>query len=359
MTTPYQNIKQLIQTFSSNNYIETNPTLIIYFIFFITHLLISTLYIGQQFSYTDSFQISILASLIQIGLATTIIHYLAPNYLVKSIFSFIMLYLLLTTTYPFTICSIFSFFFQEKPEVVSFLTQKRTWWFHFADCSITIVGLFALVYGYKWAQISKVNQQLQLQHELTELKYLNTQINPHFLFNTLNNIYALSIKKSEQTPELILMLADIMRYIIYECADKQEVDLQQEIKHLQNYVNLERIRQEKNANITFKVIGAINQQKIVPLLLLPFIENSFKHGLHQKIQHAFVHIVITVNSNLLFLQVSNSKLTTLPNAPSSLNEGIGLANTQKRLNLLYPNKHQLEIKVENELYEVNLKLQLL
>ena len=183
-------------------------------------------------------------------------------------------------------------------------------------------------------ELIKMNTEL-------ELNLLKSQINPHFLFNTLNNIYSLSLQKSDRSPEMILKLSDLMRYMLYEC-NVPLIDLQREIQFLQDYIDLEKIRHGEKVEILFSVQGAPDGLKIPPLLLIPFVENAFKHGVNAQFGNAWVHINLLLENNQIVFEIKNNKpqTATQRNLNSS---GIGIENAKKRLQLIYPNKHVLEI----------------
>ncbi|RYG54657.1 MAG: hypothetical protein EOO01_00890 [Chitinophagaceae bacterium] len=197
-------------------------------------------------------------------------------------------------------------------------------------------------------------KNLKEQQLISELNYLKAQLQPHFFFNTLNNIYALAIKQSPDTAPMIVQLSEMMRYILYQSSEKN-VPLQQEVAFLHNYVELERIRHHQHITITFEVQGIDNDTRIEPLLLLPFIENAFKHGTHEAIQRGNVTIVLSLVAQELSLQVNNSKPSgeQRPDA-----RGIGLQNANKRLELLYHGRYELETTEDEHHYEVNLNLKL-
>ncbi len=189
-----------------------------------------------------------------------------------------------------------------------------------------------------------------------ELNFLKAQLNPHFLFNTLNNIYMLSLKGAEQAPDLILHLSEMMRYTLYE-SDTAKVDLQHEVAFMRNYTELERVRYGAKANIVFDCNEEeITDQQISPLLMFPFLENAFKYG-HVG-QDGKCHVLININANgqLVTMSVSNSKSET-SNQPKEVG-GIGQANSRKRLELLYPEKYTLDIRDEGNIYSVTLSINL-
>lgn len=194
-------------------------------------------------------------------------------------------------------------------------------------------------------------RRLKQEQLLTELNYLKAQLHPHFFFNTLNNIYALALKQSADTAPLVAKLADMMRYILYE-AEHKTVSLDKEIKFISDYIDAEKIRQHDGNSIMLDVQGIKPDARIAPLLLLPFVENAFKHGLYQETGSGYVHVVIMQSGDELTLQVSNSKPATVQTGQ----KGIGLQNALKRLTLLYPGKYALDIKDDVDTYQLNLSL---
>jgi two-component system LytT family sensor kinase len=201
-----------------------------------------------------------------------------------------------------------------------------------------------------WFSNERVQRDLENQRLSAELAFLKSQINPHFLFNSLNSIYSLAYQKSETTPEAILKLSEIMRYMLYECNDNK-VDLTKEIQYLHNYIDLQKIRLGNKAFIDFKVEGNIDNQQIVPLLLIAFIENAFKHGVANNAVTP-IRVLIDVNDAHLHFYMQNKKHTNNRDASG----GIGLNNVRRRLNLLYPGKYNLEINDGEDTYTVELSL---
>lgn len=214
---------------------------------------------------------------------------------------------------------------------------------------LCIVALAWFIYS---AKQDDQMRKLKEQQLLTELTYLKAQLHPHFFFNTMNNIYSLALKRSADTASVVAKLSEMMRYILYE-ADLPKVPLQKELQFLTNYIDTEKIRQSSNNQINFDVQGIQPNTMIAPLLLLPFIENAFKHGLHEETGNGFVQIVICESDQDLMLQVNNSKPVCANEKP----KGIGLQNAIKRLHLLYPGRHVLQIKEDANTYQLNLSLQ--
>jgi two-component system LytT family sensor kinase len=189
-----------------------------------------------------------------------------------------------------------------------------------------------------------------------KLKFLRSQISPHFIFNVLTNLVSLARKKSEQLEPALLMLSDLMRYMLYE-SDEKKVALSKEIEYLKSYIELQKLRFGHDVlietNIDFSEKDA--QQNIEPMLLIPFVENAFKHGMG--IDEPLIKINLTVNNNMLEFDVKN-KFSDDINESKDLNSGIGLQNVQSRLMLLYREAHNLTLEKENNLFHIHLTLQL-
>lgn len=210
-----------------------------------------------------------------------------------------------------------------------------------------------------WARQLKERQELETQTMQSELRFLKSQINPHFLFNTLNNLYALTLKKSDKAPEIVIKLSEMMRYMLYECNEKS-VLLSKEVNYIRNYIDLESLRQGQTVTIDFTVKGSISEQSIAPLIFIPFLENAFKHGLNNHITQGFVNIILEVKNHNIHFFIENSKPDNIPlqqpNRPKS--GGIGLVNIHRRLNLIYPDQYDLKIDNNPKTYAVDLKLEL-
>ena len=199
-------------------------------------------------------------------------------------------------------------------------------------------------------------KETQRQKLEAELKLLRGQINPHFLFNTLNNLYALSLDKSDKTPDLILRLADLMRYMLYECRDSY-VLIDKEIHFLKNYLELEKIRIGETANVELKVMGSTGLQQIAPLLFIPFIENAFKHGTNRQANHSFIKILFDLEKQGAIRFVIENTKEEKETFVDKKYSGIGIENVKKRLTLLYPEKHSLKITDNKNIFKVELILE--
>ncbi len=198
------------------------------------------------------------------------------------------------------------------------------------------------------------SKQKQLQNEklTAELNYLKAQINPHFLFNTLHNLNYLVYAKSDRATEVIIKLSNIMRYMIYD-ASKSSVLLTKELEYLDDYIHLESIRLTHAFDLTFDKQGDYSQVEIAPLVMITLLENAFKHGVRDKDKNSWIKMKLRVDDQTIFFEVSNQILVA---DPTKLRSGFGLDNLRKRLDLSYPNRHQLEISQDNHIYTVQLTL---
>lgn len=236
---------------------------------------------------------------------------------------------------------------KHKGEMISFASYYLSAFF----TSLIFVFLsIVLKFSTDWFLNERIQRDLENQRLTAELSFLKSQVNPHFLFNSLNSIYSLAYQRSETTPEAILKLSEIMRYMLYESNDNK-VDLEKEIHYLQNYIDLQKIRFGYKAFVEFEVKGDVGMQRIAPLLLISFIENAFKHGVANDPETP-IRMNIAVEDGMLNFHIENKKHTNNRDASG----GIGLSNVKRRLNLLYPKKYDLQITDTEAYYMCNLKL---
>jgi len=227
---------------------------------------------------------------------------------------------------------------------------------HFSNIARYCVIAFLLYDIQEKFDQGKQLDQIRIEKVNTEINYLRAQINPHFLFNTLNNLYGLALEKSEKTPEVILKLSKIMDYMLFDL-DGTKVPLEKDVENLENYLSLERIRQGNNAKIVFHQAGAFDQQLIEPLLMLPLVENAFKHGINQLIDGAYLEIKLEVAGNRLrFDVINNYRHSTVE---KQMHPSLGLVNLRRRLELFYPDRHTLTVQDDSVTYHVTLTLDLL
>ena len=186
------------------------------------------------------------------------------------------------------------------------------------------------------------------------MNFLKEQIHPHFLFNTLNNLYNLTLLKSEQAPDIVMKLSELLDYMIYK-SNNEFVPLANELEILEGYIDIEKMRYSERLELSYMVNGEADKYQIAPLILLPFIENCFKHGASKNRINPVVNIEINIMSSFLTLKAVNS-IPEKNGQQETEKEGIGLSNVKRRLELIYPDKYELEIKSNNKLFEVELKI---
>ena len=220
--------------------------------------------------------------------------------------------------------------------------------------AVACVGLLRFVEDY--FELEAKRKELENQQLTSELQFLRAQVNPHFLFNTLNNLYYLAVNHNSRTPEVIAKLSGMMRYMIYE-SNHEKVPLDKEIDYIENYLSLERLRLEENVPITFEVDGETSGVRIAPLILITFLENAFKHGVSSSATAPWITVHLQVDRSELIYRVANGKLNEESKVLQN-KSGIGLQNTRRRLELAYPDRHYLRISDTDERYEIVLKLDL-
>lgn len=239
--------------------------------------------------------------------------------------------------------------FENRPVIMIYFGRLMT--------SIPPLIISALIY--KSLQLRKKSEEsFELQNKMlqAETKALKAQINPHFLFNSLNNIYSLAQMKSEKTGDAILHLSDILRFVTYE-SEKDKVSLDAELRQIRNFIQLQFLKDDNIKNVNIEIPeSAPAELKIAPMLLLPFIENSFKHSNFENSAKGWIKISILVNENHLIMRLENS--ANLCSGKKDGIGGVGMENVKKRLSLIYPNEHALSIRQNQEKYSVLLDIKL-
>jgi LytS/YehU family sensor histidine kinase len=206
----------------------------------------------------------------------------------------------------------------------------------------------------KWYLENERNQKMEKEKAVMELEMLKAQVHPHFLFNTLNNLYSLTLTKADNAPMVVTHLSGLLRYMLYECNEK-EVPLNNEIAALKSYVELEKLRYGNRLDVSFSCSGETTGLTIAPLLLLPFVENSFKHGVSEQLDQCWINLHLHAVSNTFTFHLSNS---FSKEKELEMVGGIGLQNIQKRLELMYAGNYSLSTIQEEELYAVKLTMRL-
>lgn len=299
---------------------------------------------------------------IHIALSYFNVYYLMPKFVYnKKYFSYTVLVLLallvmLFVKFNLTYYLVSTNVMPEAPEAVTFLTLNYAITTMLGELYV-VSFVTAIKITADWLQENNKFHNLEKRQLTTELKFLRSQVSPHFFFNTLNNIYSLTLEKSDKAPEVVLKLSELMRYLLY-ATKKPKQDLKNEIECIQNYIDLERIRFDDSLEANMWISGNLENKKISPMLLIPLIENCFKHGASQNIGRMYIDVDIKVEGNDLFFNVSN----TIPKKSKKSKAkkeggGIGLLNVKKRLELGYDkNDYDLNIYEQDSKFHVELKL---
>jgi len=334
------------------------------------HIIFWTLYFTFNFlrwgTYFNDFLYSLKANLlgfpIHISLSYFTIYFLVPRFIFKRKYlAFIGLlvlsiYVMVVLKFLLTYFLISYNVWPEGPETHS-LTFNYTVVMMLGELYVIT---FAASFKFMMDWLRETGRVARLEREQleTELRFLRAQISPHFFFNTLNNIYSLSLEKSDKTPETIIKLSDLMRYVLYESGGKNQC-LRKEIEFIKNYLDLEKIRYNANLELSFKVVGNPKGKKIAPLLLVQFIENAFKHGASRSLGKVKIDIDARIEEEALYFRIDNTKPMN-QNLPSNKKKGgIGLSNVEKRLKLRYgEDEYELDIQDLDGRYVVNLILKL-
>ncbi|PKA99254.1 GHKL domain-containing protein [Flavobacteriaceae bacterium MAR_2009_75] len=286
-------------------------------------------------------------------LASAIItYYLMPRYLYKKKY------------WAFSGLALFVFFtvimIEELLETVLFPGSVRASivpgiYYAFFD----ILPILAILAGFKFAWDAIGSQQevekLRSSIQESELQFLKSQINPHFLFNNLNNLYSYALEGSSKTPEIILEMSGVLRYMLYECKEKY-VPLQKEIEQLSNFIKLYKLQIEERGLVNFKEGNIDTSYRIAPLILVVFIENAFKHSQSGQSKNIKIDIEVSMEGDLLMFVCKNNFESV--ESMDTVAKGIGLKNVKKRLELLYPNMHKLDINEQERQFSVFLTMQL-
>jgi two-component system LytT family sensor kinase len=220
-----------------------------------------------------------------------------------------------------------------------------------------VTGLYALYYFIRfWNEQKQRVQDLLQQNTRAELDLLKAQVQPHFVFNTLNNIYATAFKTSPETASLIAHLSGFLDYNLYD-SSRDEVPLSAEIDYISHYIALQKNRYGSKVDVSVNIFDDIDDLQIASLLLLPLVENCFKHGVGDSVETSWVRIDVSRNANQLLFKIENSR-DVLPEETSPVPGGIGLANVRKRLELIYPHQHELKVIEGLNAYLLILKIQI-
>lgn len=312
-------------------------------------------------SYFDDYWYAIKANLIEFPLHIIIVYFnlyfLIPRFILKKKYGLYLLYFSLSLALLYVVRTALIYYIVGEniwPE--AYEAQQPFTFNHIAAViigEVYVVGFATAIkltadWIYERRRVEKL-QEIQLK---TELNFLKSQIQPHFFFNTLNNLYALTLEKSDVAPSVVLKLSDIMQYVLYEVKEPQ-IRLYDEIKYIQNYIDLERLRYGDNIESNTEIIGEIDHIMVPPLLFLPFIENCFKHGVNDKDKiQVDISFENHMNELLIFRVVNSFDQASI----GTSKQGIGIQNVKRRLDLLFKKKYSFQTIVDKNEYAIELKI---
>lgn len=301
---------------------------------------------------------TILATTINLVVAAitvyTFNYYLIPRFLLRKklglflLYAFIALLLFVYLQLLMTVFLLLKLLFEQSrlfPQMIDVLML-------FVNLFFVVFVAISVKFYKRWTEKEQRAQTVQKEKVQAELELLKTQINPHFLFNTLNSIYALALKKSEQTPETVLRLSDILDYILYRVND-QLVPIKQEIDIVKNYIELEKIRFAQRVTVEFNVQLTTMETLVPPMLIIPFVENAFKHGVAKSMSKSWINIQVAEEEDWVCIQVMNSKK---PTVDGPKREGIGIKNTLQRLHLIFNHQFDFSRQDAGDGYKITLKI---
>jgi LytS/YehU family sensor histidine kinase len=218
-----------------------------------------------------------------------------------------------------------------------------------------IVALYTMFYFLRaWYEQQRLAQELQRDKAVAQLELLKNQVQPHFIFNTLNNIYSLSLKNNPRTSDLIYRLSSLLSYMLYD--SRQEfIPVSKEMEYIHNYIELEKIRYGERLDVAVNCFDSIDQFTIPPLLILPLVENSFKHGVSKDVGNSWIRVDLSVKDDWLTVKIENSRIADACNG-HAVYKGIGMENVKKRLEIIYPERHEFKCMSEGQSFLTILKI---
>jgi sensor histidine kinase YesM len=315
---------------------------------------------SQDGTFKESFRTGMIYMPFNILFAYVVIYCFVPWFLIREKYgSFLMAYfiwLIFTMFLNFGIRYFILFPLRVPPQMLAKVRSDNSQIFRMAGfLAMNMLALFALTIKVckQWIIKQEMASRLEKENISAELKLLKAQLHPHFLFNTLNNLYMLVCEKSDKAPKMLLRLSELLSYVLYECK-ADEVLLSKEINVIKDYVALEKERYGERLDVSLNFSGDIVDRMIVPMLFQPFIENSFKHGTSEQLGKVWMSIDLSVKNNQLYFKIINS----CDNNNQTDREGIGIINLKKRLELLYPGKFELRNGVEQDVYIVSMAIEL-
>lgn len=314
-----------------------------------------------QGSLNDCYEVSFNAALINVPIIMVVTYF--------TIFITVERFLLQKKYVPFALCILASMVFAGVfRRIVTFEIiykvvhpDRATILFYFPKMVIDavyvqlIAGTGSMIYVIqKWMDQQRVNETLMKEKVAAELALLRSQVQPHFIFNTLNNIYMLSLKNSPLTSDMIYRLSALLSYMLYD-SKRHLIEVEKEIDYIKNYINLEKIRYGERLDVQMCIVNDVRGVQVPPLLFLPLVENAFKHGVSNAVEESWIHIDISLKKRVLMFKIENS-LCAEKAEMNGFGNGLGLENLRKRLEILYPNNFELKMLKEEESHLAILKL---
>jgi len=327
--------------------------------FWVVYFIINFIRYGSMNNdYWYSFKSNLIEFPLNIAITYFTIYFLIPKFILTKKYFLFALYFILSLTVFYLIRTGLTLYLVSEniwPEAEG--SDKAFSFNHIIAMIIGIIYVIGFVAAIKltndWIYEKRRNDELKKLQLQTELNYLRTQIQPHFFFNTLNNLYALTLEKSDYAPEVVLKLSEIMEYVLYDMKGKM-VSLIKEIKYLQSFLDLEKLRYGNKFESHIDIRGNISDVKVPPLIFITFIENCFKHGMGENDDSKInINISFELNGYFLYFTVSNTYISSAENTGK---EGIGIKNIKRRLDLLYGKNYNLNIFTKDDQFIVELKI---
>ena len=329
----------------------------LHLIFWVAVLVFYTFFFGyRQVSFQVAFSLVIVLLPVTVAATYFLNYVLVPKYLLRKKYGAFFLYFIYTL--------IVSFYLDMLIVIGIFILVAQMQMDAFApsvsNAMMLIAGMYVVVFlGVAIRLVNLYNknqvqiQQLKGEKIAAELKFLKSQLHPHFLFNTLNNLYSLTLEKSDNAPDVVLKLSELLDYVLYDCS-ADFVPLHKEVRQMKNYAELEKLRYGNRLSIEFSEIPASPNLKIPPMTLMTLLENSFKHGVSKSIKNSWIKIDFSIDGDQLICEVSNSIST--PKQRKAAHGGIGLSNLKNRLQLLYKSGYHLSVQRHKHSFHARLNL---
>jgi two-component system, LytTR family, sensor kinase len=324
-------------------------------------LLLFFVFSNRQYDLNVRITVVIILIIMSIGLTLMINHYLIPEYLFRGryfLFGYLVIGSFLVSVWINLLCILIILWYtvNKFQEVV---LPDGTDLLLLVSGSYIIILFAAFVHFIKETFLRKIEQdkvesqktEIELKLKEARLKLLQDQLNPHFLFNMLNNIYGLWLENSKSTPDVILKLSALLDYMLHECS-KEKVPVNNEIQFIRNYIDLERIRHDNRLKMNITMPDNINRHMIAPLVLFVFVENAFKHGANSNPGESKISVELKSGNNFLDFNVTNNYIKS-----DRHRTGLGLKNVAERLNLIYPGNHKLDFQITDDVFSVCLNIQ--